>query len=251
MNNISKFLIALVMVCSASYGQLVTLTQTTLSSAVTQSQTNFPTTIKVASATGISAPSLPSGTNGSFLYVLDPGSDRGEMMKVTAVSGTTISVMRGLAGTSATAHVSGAIVVIGAGKDFKDYDPSGACTTATTAVTPWINVKNGRQWLCSTVTTSWVPGWHNAGAKAATATVASAAGAITPSGPLFSVSGTAAVTGFNIPVGFASGSFCVVPTGAFTWTTAGNINTAGTAVVGRTLCFTWSATASKFVASYL
>lgn len=243
MKHFSTLLFALVLLTTASYGQLVTLTQTTLSAAVGATAN----TLRVASASGITA----STTGPSFLYVLDPGGQRGELMKVTSVSGTNIGVARGYNGTASVGHISGAIVVIGRGQDFPGYNPSGACTASTAPVFPWINPITGEQWICSSVSSSWVPGFHNPAAKSATATVASAAGAILPSGPLFSVSGTAAVTGFTIPVGFASGSFCVVPTGAFTWTTAGNINTAGTAVVGRTLCFTYSTTASKFVASYL
>lgn len=234
---------ALVLLSASAFGQLVTLTQTTLSAAVGAGST----TLRVASATGITA----TVTNPSYLYVLDPGGQRGELMKVTSVSGTNIGVVRGLNGTASVGHISGAIVVIGRGQDFPGYNPSGACTASTAPVFPWINPITGEQWICSSVSSTWVPGWHNPASPSATATVASAAGAILPSGPLFSVSGTAAVTGFTIPVGFASGEFCVVPTGAFTWTAAGNINTAGTAVVGRTLCFTWSTTASKFVASYL
>jgi hypothetical protein len=244
MKTMFNLLFVLVLACSASFGQLVTLTQTTLSAAVSSGAS----TLRVASASGISA----TVTAPSYLYVLDPGSQRGELMKVSSVSGTNIGVVRGLNGTAAVGHISGAIVVIGRGQDFPGYDPSGACTSTTAPVFPWINPINGNQWICSSVSGSWVPGWNNTNAPiSATATVASAAGAILPSGPLFTVSGTAAVTGFTIPVGFASGSFCTVPTGAFTWTTAGNINTAGTAVVGRTLCFTYSTTASKFVASYL
>ncbi len=244
MKTTMKLVFVLALACSASFAQLVTLTQTTLSGAVASNSN----TLRVASATGITA----AATGPSYLYVLDPGSQKGELMKVSSVSGTNIGVIRGLNGTATVGHISGAIVVIGRGQDFPGYDPSGACTASTSPVTPWINPINGNQWLCSTVSNSWVPGWNNTNAPiSATATVASAAGAILPSGPLFSVSGTAAVTGFTIPVGFASGSFCTVPTGAFTWTTAGNINTAGTAVVGRTLCFTYSTTAAKFVASYL
>jgi hypothetical protein len=68
---------------------------------------------------------------------------------------------------------------------------------------------------------------------------------------MFHVTGTAAVTGFTIPVGFMGGSFTIIPDGAFTWTTAGNIGLAGTAVVSRTLTFTWEVNAGKFYPSYV
>jgi hypothetical protein len=134
---------------------------------------------------------------------------------------------------------------------FSDADPQGSCVTASTKTAPHVNVITGKEWLCSTVTLSWVPGFMNLTAPArVTAAVASAAGAITPSGPLFHVTGALAVTGFTIPVGFAYGSFSIVPDGAFTTTTAGNIAIASTAVVNKLLTFTWDDTASKFIPSY-
>jgi DNA-binding beta-propeller fold protein YncE len=65
------------------------------------------------------------------------------------------------------------------------------------------------------------------------------------------VDGTAAVTGFTIPVGFAGGSFTIIPDGNFTWTTAGNIGLAGTAVTGRALTFLYDTNAAKFWPSYV
>ncbi|HEY1533771.1 MAG TPA: hypothetical protein VGF76_07120, partial [Polyangiaceae bacterium] len=97
----------------------------------------------------------------------------------------------------------------------------------------------------------WVPGWGNTDSPArVSAAVASAAGLITPSGPLFHITGTAAITGFNVPVGFQSGGFCAIPDGAFTTTNATNIAIASTAVVNKLLCWTWDDTNSKFVPSY-
>jgi hypothetical protein len=222
------------------FGQTA-LTQTATTAAMTSTQQ----TVLVSSATGISA--------GTALYILDPGEQRGELVQVKSnySSGTTLPITRG-SGIQ-RAHTSGAVVVIApVPAAFYNRNPYGACTASETAYTPWINTDTGEEWLCSTITLSWVPGFNNPSAKSSTATVASAASAITPSGPLFTVSGTAAVTGFNIPVGFSySGGFCVAPTGAFTWTTAGNIGLAGTAVVGRVLCFTWNNTSSKWLPSYV
>jgi hypothetical protein len=231
---------------ASAFAQVNTLTQTSLSAAIDSSQTTFV----VGSATGIAVTS--GTTNGAVLYIVDPGETAGELDYVTSVVGTTIGVRRGMGGTKAVAHTSGAMVLVGAPSLLYSSDPQGSCVTATTLVTPWVNVVNGRQWLCSTVTLSWVPGWGNTAAPVgATLAVASAASAILPSGPLFTSSGTAAITGFTIPVGFKSGSFSIIPTGAFTWTTAGNIGLAGTAVVGRVLTFTWDAAASKFYPSYV
>jgi hypothetical protein len=151
---------------------------------------------------------------------------------------------------------------------FDDHSPSlgSSCAPGTTsAVTtlpptyPLLNVLTGEQFLCSTITNTWVPGFSNAWLPVAggpTTAVASAAGAILPSGPLFHVTGTAAVTGFTIPVGCAATavgtcSFTIIPDGAFTWTTAGNIALAGTAVVNKALTFLWDAKNSKWVPNYI
>jgi hypothetical protein len=256
------FAIAL-LAASAAFGQTA-LTQTTLSAAITINQTAFA----VGSTTNISGCTV---THPCPIFVMDPGSYRGELMQVTAVpSSGNIVVQRGGSGTGGprTAHVSGAIVLIASStsyaQSFPLYDPTGGCTVSPTSTTvnngtqtdqftPWVNVNNGNQWLCSSVTSSWVPGWGNSyldGSLAPTATVASTAGQITPSGPLFIISGTAAITGFNLPIGFNGGRFCVIPTGAFTTTTANNIAIASTAVVGQLDCWTYDISTAKWYPNY-
>jgi hypothetical protein len=84
------------------------ITATTLSGAITSSQTSFG----VASATGITAPNNQTGSGIIFLYV-----DQ-EQMLVTGVAGTVVSVVRGYNGTPSQAHVSGAQVQIGLPADF-------------------------------------------------------------------------------------------------------------------------------------
>jgi hypothetical protein len=251
-----KSLIAICFVlalASLSYGQ-TSLVQTTLSAAVTSTSTQ---TVTVASATGIATPSNSAQT---VLFV-----DQ-EAMYVTAVSGTSINVFRGYQGTPVQTHVSGARVLVGPISNgvsaFNSLtigvnaagDLGGSCTAANTLYTPQLNIKNGNQWLCSTVTLTWVPGWGNTSRPAApTAAVASAAGVILPSGPLFHVTGALAITGFTIPVGFpvkSGGGFCVIPDGTFTTTTASNIALASTAVVNKTLCFTYDTANAKFTPSY-
>jgi hypothetical protein len=217
--------------------QVYTLTQTSLSSAVASGSVQ---SLIVASATNITV------TPATYLYV-----DQ-EAMLVLGVSGTSITVSRGQNTTKAVGHASGAMVLAGSPDWFSDQDPQGSCVTASTKTAPHLNVISGKQWLCSTVTLTWVPGFGNGSPQQGrvTAAVASAAGAILPSGPLFHVTGTAAVTGFTIPVGFAYGSFCVIPDGAFTTTTAGNIAIASTAVVNQLDCWTWDDKNSKFVPTY-
>lgn len=243
MKNIKNLFIMLIVATVAAFGQTA-LTSTTLSNAITANQTSFV----VASATGMEV-------NG-FIYVIDKGaSNKGELMKIKTISSTTLTVDRISTGTQ-KAHPTGSYVVISApgtqkGVSFPSGNPGGSCTAASTAVTPYINITTGEDWLCSTSSLAWVPGFNNPRPKGMTATVASAAGAITPSGPYFHVTGTAAVTGFTLPVGFTSGNFCIIPDGAFTWTTAGNIAVAGTAVVNRTVCFHWDSVAGKFNPTYV
>ena len=230
---LSLFAVALSFAIAAD-AQVYTLTQTTLSSAVSSGAVQ---TVLVTSATNITA--------GTMLYV------ENEAMLALLVNGTAITVARGLQTTRAVGHPSLAMVLAGNPDWFSDSDPTGMCVTASTKTAPHINVITGKEWLCSPITLSWVPGFQNyAQYPRVTAAVASAAGTITPSGPLFHVTGTAAITGFVIPVGFQYGSFSIIPDGGFTTTTAGNIAIASTAVVNKLLTFTWDDTNSKFVPSY-
>jgi len=253
-------LAALVMGISGISQAQTALTQTTLNGAITNSQT----TITLTAVTGLVAPAVGSSPT-SFVYI------GGEAMGVTSVNTTLdqVGVIRGQLGTRAAAHPTADMVLMGNATPqfliFFQQDPplNGACTASATISTPWINVLTGAQWLCSTVTATWVPGWNNPLATASphvTAAVASAAGLITPSGPLFHVTGTAAITGFNIPVGFnataaGGGCFTVIPDGVFTYTAANNIGlastglNAGTAVVvvNQPITFCWDATNSKFL----
>ena len=226
----------LFIICVAvAFGQ-ASLTKTTLSSAIS---TGTNQTIFVASATGITASPV------TMLYV-----DR-EAMLVLSISGTTVKVARGQSGTASVPHVTGSMVLAGTPDQFYTRDPSGACTATATAVTPWVNISTGNQWLCSTITTSWVPGFGNRIAvPQATTAVASVAGATALSGPLFHITGTNQITSWTLPVGQLNSPFCIIPDAAFTTTASNNIAKATTGVLNQTLCYTWDATNSKFVPSY-
>jgi hypothetical protein len=174
-----------------------------------------------------------------------------EAMLVLALNGTFVTVARGQNATAALPHVSGAVVFAGSPDWFYSGSPSGSCTTASTLVTPYVNILTGQQWLCSTLSLGWAPGWQNTSFPPnVTAAVASAAGVVVPSGPLFHITGALAITGFTLPLGFSSGSFTVIPDGAFTTTTATNVAIASTAVVGKALVFTYDQVAGKFYPSY-
>lgn len=274
-NIFKKFALSLLlMLCPAlASAQQNTLVQTTLSAAVAapsnpNSPPITPVLVQVASATGITGISLNAtstlgGQNQWIIYV-----DR-EAMAVVSVSGTSLQVLRGWNGTLASAHASGQMVLYGRAPWFYVTDPgvpsNGGlgvshlpCTSTTVYVTPWLNIKSGAQWLCSSVSSTYEPGWNNSLADSHSGdfgTSAAATGAQTIPGPFFRLSGTNAITIFTIPVGFnatavGSGSFCVYPTGAFTTTATSNIASATTAVAGKTLCFTWNPGTSLFSASY-
>lgn len=223
------------------------LTQTTL----TANATVNANVINVASATGITA---PVNNFAQKLYIIDPNHTRGELVTVVSVSGTAVTISR--LDEFKNSHKSGAIVLIAPVDPtlggFYEYNPNGSPATNPNTYQPWVNVTTGEQWLFSSVTSQWVSGWNNpTSIKGPTAAVASAAGVILPSGPLFHVTGALAVTGFTIPVGFSGGSFTIIPDGNFTWTAAGNIGVLGTAVTSRALTFTWDSNAAKFFPSYV
>ena len=237
---VSLALFALVLAAVPAFAQTA-LTQTSLSAAITVNQTTFA----IASATNVTA----SNTAPTVLYVVDPGQYKGELMTVKAISGTTVTVSR--TGINKAAHASGSMVLVGPPKAFAQYDPVGSCTASQTAYTPWVNAVTGSQWLCSTVTGNWVPGFGNdLYPTNVTAAVASAAGLITPSGPLFHITGTAAITGFNIPVGFNGGMICGIPDGLSTTTSANNFALATTAVVSKPICWVYDTNTAKFYPSY-
>lgn len=239
---------------AGAFAQLNTLVHTSLAAAVTSGATS----LTVNSATGINAPSTSAA--GSVLYVVDLGQTTGEAMNVVGVSGTTITVRRSGPGR-AVAHANAAMVLVATAPNwFYSVDPFGSCTASSTYVTPYLNIQNGRQWVCSTITSTWVPGWGNRSAPPqATVLVASVAGTTVVNSPVQHVDGTNAVTAWKPSIGWNGDNFCIIPDAAFTTTTGGTtvattrviaIAIASTAVAAKTLCFTYDATNSKFTASY-
>jgi hypothetical protein len=233
------------------------LTATSLNAAVLSSGT---TTITLVSSTGVTA-------NSTVLWIEDGTGGNGEAVFVNSVgAGGQVGVTRGYGGSFADKHLSGSPVLIGAPAAFVSRDPSGSCTAAA-AYTPTINVtgganglKGGNQWICSSITASWVPGYFNTQRPAGVTTlVASVAGATNPTGPLFHVNGTNAITawGSSTTVGLGAGGgsatqpygapFCTIPDAAWTWTATNNIATSGTAVANLLICWVFDGTAKKYV----
>lgn len=95
---------------------------TTLTGAVVSGTTTFT----VAAATG-----FPSST--PYSMVVDPDTVNEEVVEVTARSGTTLTVTRGVDGTTAVSHSSGA--VIRHGVSGRDFDEPNAFVNGTGVVT--------------------------------------------------------------------------------------------------------------------
>lgn len=239
----------------------VAMTSTYLSSAITNAGAQ---TIAVGSTTGISVGNDVLIEDGSVSSAMNGAT---EVVEVEAVpTSTTLYVRRGAVSTVASPHAKGVVVIAGPPQAFGAIEPAGSCTPGAgyAAYTPYVNTKTGNQWLCSTITNTWVPGFFNVdGQTSATTAVASVAGATNPSGPLFHVTGTNAITawGSSTTAGLGAGggsstlntigaNFCVIPDGLFTTTATNNIALASTAVVNKILCFAWDATNKKYVPSY-
>lgn len=241
--------VAVLVSSAVTAGAQTTHTSTTLAATVTTADARQ---VQLTAVTGVTAP----GNGSTLVYLLI---DR-ELMYVTAVDTATklVTVVRGASSTRATGHTAGVPVWIVPPNGINSYIPSGQCTRANLQYVPFVvgggpgvGAEVGGLYDClgSGSAGQWVQtngtGWPVFGAA-----VASAASSIAISGTYYKVSGTAAVTGFTLPAGTAPGfCFAVEPTGAFTWTTAGNIILAGSAVVGKVLYFCWNG--SKWVPSYI
>jgi hypothetical protein len=122
-------------------------------------------------------------------------------------------------------------------------------------VSRWFPGESGRQLYNVLVSIAALP----QNFATAAPTVASVAGLITLTAPVTIVSGALAITGINVPPSLSFGTtpagyggrLTIIPTGAFTWTTATNIAVAGTAVVGKALDFTYDSVTNKWYPSYV
>jgi hypothetical protein len=231
-----SLLVALVLAAvPAAFGQAAT-SSTTLSAAIGASDTS----VTVASATGI----LAAGNLGEIrtnIYV-----DR-EDMAVLTVTGTVLTVIRGISGSRVSAHVSGAKVWHGPPNYFNDGDYVGACTASAQINLPRIAVMTGNVWSC--LSGIWTSFGDNSALPTVGTTVASAT-TIVPTGTLFTVSGTTEIVTITVPAGILAGqSIAIIPSGVCTFTAAGNIALAGSCVVNKLLTFTWSGT--KWIPSYI
>ena len=255
----------------AAFGQTA-LTQTTLASAVNGpafyngTSSTFDGVVTLASVTGIGAPTLP-GTPVSVIYVDN------EAMGVFAVNTNTkqVTVLRGYLGTRPSPHASGTMVLvapqyntanggnpIASGLFQQDPPLNAACTPGNTPTSPWVNVLTAAQWLCSTISKTWIPGFVNPLTTIYDIpnTAVASATTILPTGPLFHLTGTTPVTTITTPVGCNATAVggcqftVIVDTGtASQFGTGGNleIGAAITTLTGKSYTFVWDAVNSKWV----
>jgi hypothetical protein len=219
---------------------------TTLSAAVTATQQK----VTVASATYVLSPSqaiaaglgAPSGANYYLLYV-----DR-ELMKVNAVSGTTVTVQRGFGGTQPTAHASGAKVWTGPARYYAKVEPAPNTSCSNAAVLPLVAPSTGRVWDCGN--DKWTT--FDGSTFTVGADIVSAA-TIAPTNPVHVVSGANEIATITVPAAFPPEGGCItlLPSGAFTTANTGNIaaNTT-TAVVGEAIRACYNPGTSKWYMSY-
>jgi hypothetical protein len=270
---IASILVLLAGLTGLAFGQQgqAALTSTTLSGAISSTATS----LCLASVTGIAAPYLP-GTPVSEIYI-----DR-EALGVFSVNTVSncVGVNRGYLGTKQSAHSNGKMVLISnqyqttlaqggnpSPNGFDDHDPSqgascasgtGSLVSTLPATYPLLNVLTGAQWLCSTITNTWVPGFNNPLAMVSpgpTTAVASAA-TITITGPFFHITGTTAINTINGAVGCDTSAYgtcaflATFDTGASNQIgTSGNINVASaiTTTAGSTYLFVWNPATAKWL----
>jgi hypothetical protein len=184
------------------------LNATTVSAAINSSNNTFG----VASATGVTAPNFTTGTGVTYALC------ESEMMIVTGVTGTFISVIRGQLGTAASSHAASAPILFGLAADFPTFTAPGASTRFRDFSAPV------------------------AGANTNVAT-----------GTYFHLTGTVIMKTLTPIAGFVGGEVNIVFDGSaagLTWDATGNINVAGTAgTAGTMVTFTYDPSISKWIPS--
>jgi hypothetical protein len=142
-----------------------TAVETTLSAGITSSAT----TIQVAATTGFPA-SVP------FTLALDAGASGEELVSVTAVAGTTLTVTRGFDNTTAVAHSAGAVIRhVHSAVDFKNSRDHEAATVAHGATGAVVGTTNTQ-----TLSNKTVSGSNNTLSDIPTSAIVGAWTAYTP-----------------------------------------------------------------------
>jgi hypothetical protein len=254
MNKIKQLLVLIGLAAVTASAQL-TISTTTLSAAVSGLPGNpgactGNALISLASSSGISGPQ-PGQPAPYVLYV-----DR-ELMRVQSVSGNNVLVTRGYDGTNCAPHISGRTVMFGRAFQFsKNTPPIGGGCTLPMASTPIVNVFNGDVVVCGLIggstTVSAYTSLNANGPMITGADIASATTlATTPYAAIHHVTGTTAIATIPVPLSCVSGCrLILIPDALFTFTTAGNISVASTAVVGKAYEMIYDPKTAKWQPSY-
>lgn len=155
MKRFSVFVLSLALsACLASHARAqAILVNTTLSAALGTGVTGQVAT--VTSATGITAPSASDPTKATYL-VIDA-----ELAQVVSVAGTQITLARGIGGTQARAHASGALVLAVPAylaTYFTTPPPTGSCTRTNLSALPIVSVSAGVAIVSDCLGGQWVQG---------------------------------------------------------------------------------------------
>ena len=126
--------------------QQYTIAFTTLNGVITDTATSLVLTSAAASA----GSSFGSAAVGQCLFV------ESELMRITAVAGTTMTVRRD-ASARPTRHATLVTIWRATCDAFMTNEPpvsngNGSCSTRPA---PWINVRNGNVWWCNTNNNQW------------------------------------------------------------------------------------------------
>lgn len=250
MKNLTKIFILLSLAIGLCSAQTI-LSTTTLGAAITTTSTNQTgQTIQLASTSTM----LSAGSTNQYNTVLYFDQELDGVISV--VDSTHVTVKRGIgtgAGSKPTTHANGATVWFGntangiaATSLFSGNSGTenwAQCTATTQVALPRINAYWGTKADCLGVGAAghWArtdaPGYPVLGSTVASAT------SITPTGTIFTVSGTTTVQTIVVPNGLAPGmSITIIPSGVFTVGTSGNIALGGASVVSKALVMTWNGT---------
>lgn len=129
---LAALLVSILPLAAVQLSAQVTLGSTTTSAALTAQSDR----VTLASGAGVVA--------GVLLYI-----DREAMEVVEAISSTTFRVRRGVSGSYAAAHASGAPVYSGVPSAFAHSDVSGPCVATSEPGLPRINIDSGNMFQCS------------------------------------------------------------------------------------------------------
>jgi hypothetical protein len=181
----------------------------------------------------------------------------------TAIGGAALGTTTGSTNTC-VGYLSGFLITTGSNNVILgNFQGNSAALDIRTATTGYVVLSNGNgdvaaYWdgvngtFLGTITATSLTTSAFTAMSGGVNTIASASG-ITPTKEITYISGTAAIDTINSqpPLTANNGTIILIPTGAFTWTTAGNIAIAGTAVVGRALHMTFVSGNAKWYPSYV